>query len=111
MITLFVFVAFSLQSQCMIWCKDDGTKKAKTIAFKLVLEPVNGATPIISSDKNGMIFIGKKSYQKLKFKKILAFKFTDPSMHQYYAAPYILKHKNVILGTLCGKTLVATTNW
>lgn len=111
MIALLTLITSCLYSQCFIWCKDDGKKKVKNIAFKLVLETVNGATPIISSDKNGMIFIGSKSYQKLKHKKILAFKFADPMMHQYYAPPYYLKSQNVLLSSLCGKTLIATTNW
>jgi hypothetical protein len=77
----------------------------------LILEPVNGKRPIISSDRNGVLWVGKRSYNKLKSKRVISFQFADPMMHQYYAEPYFLKSQNVLFGSLCGRTLIATTNW
>lgn len=110
LIALF-FVGFYAKSQCTIWCRDDAKKNQKSIAFKLVLESSNGKTPIVSSDKNGVLWVSKKSYNKLKSKRVLAFRFADPMMHEYYAEPYFLKSQNVLFGSLCGRTLIATTNW
>ncbi len=110
---LIVIILFGLyaQSQCTVWCRDDNKKKPKNIAFRLVLEPSNGSTPIISSDRNGVLWIGKKSYNKLKLKRVISFQFADPMMHQYYAEPFFLKSQRVLFGSLCGRTLIATTNW
>ena len=110
LITIILLVFFA-QSQCTIWCKDDAKKKPKNIAFRLILEPVNGKRPIISSDRNGVLWVGKKSYNKLKSKRVISFQFADPMMHQYYAEPYFLKSQNVLFGSLCGRILIATTNW
>jgi hypothetical protein len=106
-----IFFGFYAQSQCTIWCKDDNKKKPKSITFRLILEPVNGKRPIISSDRNGVLWVGKRSYNKLKSKRVISFQFADPMMHQYYAEPYFLKSQNVLFGSLCGRTLIATTNW
>ncbi len=110
---LIVIILFGLnvQSQCTVWCKDDAKRHPKNIAFRLVLEPSNGSRPIISSDKNGVLWVGKKSYNKLKSKRVITFQFADPMMHQYYAEPYFLKSQNVLFGSLCGRTLIVTTNW
>lgn len=111
LLIVIILFGFYAQSQCTIWCKDDNKKSPKSIAFRLILEPVNGKTPIISSDRKGVLWIGKKSYNKLKSKRVISFQFVDPMMHQYYAAPYFLKSQNVLFGSLCGRTLIATTNW
>jgi hypothetical protein len=110
---LIIIILFGLyaQSQCTIWCRDDAKKKPKNIAFHLVLEPVHGVKPVISSDRNGVLWIGKKSYNKLKSRRVMSFQFADPMMHQYYAEPYLLKSQRVLFGSLCGRTLIVTTNW
>jgi len=110
---LLVIILFGLyaQSQCTIRCRDDNKKNPTSISFRLILEPVNGKRPIISSDRKGVLWIGKKSYNKLKSKRVTTFQFADPMMHQFYAEPYFLKSQNVLLGNLCGRTLIATTNW
>jgi len=111
LLIVIILLGFYAKSQCTIWCRDDNKKNPKGVAFRLILEPVNGKRPIISSDRNGVLWIGKKSYNKLKSKRVITFQFADPMMHQYYAEPYFLKSQNVLLGTLSGRTLIATTNW
>jgi hypothetical protein len=111
MFIVITLIGLHTQSQCSIWCKDDNKKKPQNIAFRLILEPVNGKRPIISSDKNGVLWVSKKSYNILKSKRVIAFQFIDPMMHQYYAEPYILKSQKILFGSLCGRTLVTTKNW